>query len=703
MNRRLVGVFGFGACLFFSIAALGEESESAAAKADPPPSYSTTVRSAPAPRSAAEATIEQNVISAAPRTGATDLLRLVPGLVVSQHGGEGKAQQLFLRGFDAVHGQDVEVIVGGLPVNEVSHVHALGYADLNFVIPEAVRNIVVQEGSYLASQGDFAVAGTLRFNLGLAEPGWLVSGSLGQFGNRRLVTGFQSRTSDDSFGAVELAKGDGFGVQRAFARASALAQTAFELNGAKVRILGGSYATRFDSPSVVRLDDFEAGRMGLFDSYSIRAGGSASRHQLLAEIEWPRVGEGRTKVTSYVIRSDLRLRQNYTGFAKDDRGDGLEQRHGATTMGLALEHRRNLDAWGHTVGSEVGLGGRTDLIDQDQRPYRETDGLFFSPNPVAGQRDREFAANVNQTDIWGYGELSTSFGKWDLRIGTRIDALAVRVADELAFVTNRSKAASGYERSAFGFHVGAKGGISRAVGEHTRLFLSYGDGFRTPQARSLSEGENAPFVNVRTGELGARWHSQRVLLTTSLFSSYVANDVFFDHTIGTTSYIGETVRGGLTFAGTFAPSERWILSTSGSVADAVVLKDCKAISKCQLPGFAPIVLRGDGGYQRPFSIKGRSLTAIAGLGLTFVGPRVMRFNEFSEPYFLADVRVGVRWKAATLRLDVKNVLNSQWRDGEYVYASHFNQDPTHATSERPVRHFMAGAPRTAWLALEFHL
>ena len=123
-----------------------------------PKQRATVVRGTRPAQSASEVTIGRDILDTAPRKNAVDVLRVVPGLVASQHSGEGKAQQLFLRGFDALHGQDVELNVGGLPVNEVSHIHALGYADTNFVIPELVQSLEVTEGSYRAFQGDFAVA-----------------------------------------------------------------------------------------------------------------------------------------------------------------------------------------------------------------------------------------------------------------------------------------------------------------------------------------------------------------------------------------------------------------------------------------------------------------------------------------------------------------------------------------------------------------
>jgi outer membrane cobalamin receptor len=98
-----------------------------------------------------------------PVASSQDLLRKVPGLFIGQHAGGGKAEQIFLRGFDADHGTDVAISVDGMPVNMVSHAHGQGYADLHFVIPETVESIDFDKGSYFADKGDFATAGFVAF------------------------------------------------------------------------------------------------------------------------------------------------------------------------------------------------------------------------------------------------------------------------------------------------------------------------------------------------------------------------------------------------------------------------------------------------------------------------------------------------------------------------------------------------------------
>ncbi|MET0405819.1 MAG: TonB-dependent receptor [Cystobacter sp.] len=657
----------------------------------PPSSANTTVRAARPAHGASELTIEREVLDAAPRRGAVDVLRLVPGLVASRHGGEGKAPQLFLRGFDALHGQDVELNVGGLPVNEVSHIHALGYADLNFLIPEVVRELRVMEGSYRASQGDFAVAGTVRFELGLEEPGVQVLGTLGQYGQRRMVAAVRPEGDEETFAAVEVAEGRGFGAARGFGRASLLAQAVTQVEtgaGAlRLRVLGGSYTTRFDTPGVVREDELLAGRADFFDPSFNRQGGSATRHQLLLGMDLPARGTERTRLEVFGLLTDLRLRNNFTGYRVDVRGDGLEQTHDARTLGARAEHRRHVQLFGEDVALELGLGGRRDGATQTQRRYRETDGTFFA---------NEVDARFVQTNVWAYTEGRLQLGAWSLMLGGRADALGVEVFDTLAFLDPRYTDGQGYSRSAFGVHLGAKAALERIVSETWRLFANYGDGFRSPQARSLSEGERAPFVSVQSAELGARREGARVAAQVSLFGSRVEDDFFFDHTVGTTVFTGETVRAGLSAALQARPLPGVTTALSATVAHARVLA-----THTLLPYFAPLVARGDVGWNRTLPLFGQTVALTAGLGLTLIGPRPLPFNEYSQTVFLSDVLLAARLRGVALRLEVQNALDARWRDGEFVYGSRF--DSQAPASLVPSRHFTAGPPRTASLTLEVHL
>jgi iron complex outermembrane recepter protein len=641
------------------------------------PAHETVVRSAKLPRSASETVISQDVIQAAPRTGVVDLLRLVPGLVASQHSGEGKAHQLFLRGFDAVHGQDVELNVAGLPVNEVSHLHALGYADLNWLIADTVREVRVTEGSSRAWQGDFAVAGTVRYELGLEEPGLTVASSYGSFNRARFFVGFRPAQSQHTFAALEVVRGDGFGPQRAFGRASMLGQLVIPLDAVRLRAVVGSAVARFDSPGVVREDAFVEGRANFFDAFGPRQGGASSRHQLLLGAELKGSGTT-TSAEVFGVLSALRLRNNFTGFSSGPDGDGLEQTQYSAFVGVRLEHHRHLSIFGQTLSVDLGLGGRRDGIDQSQRRYRDSDG-----QPAAPSIDSQ----VIQSAASAWTEASLAPGKWRFMLGGRADALGFKVVDRLGI---RSP------RTSFGVHWGLKVGVERQLGEHLRLYGNYGDAFRSPQARSLADGEIAPFVSVRGAELGTSVEFPRVVTKVALFGSSVANDVFFDHTVGTTVSLGPSLRGGASLVVTAKPLEGLLATGSMTAATARV-----TTSGALMPYFAPLVGRIDTGYSREMELWGHRVKGGFGAGLTFIGARPLPFGDFSRPVFLVDARVSVRWRALELVLDAQNLVDSRWRDGAFTYVSSWEQG--RVASQLPSRHFTAGSPRSFIVTLEMHL
>lgn len=667
--------YACGLALVLATGALAHEDEHDFADAGVTPSRETTVRGARPPRAASEALVERDVIAAAPRTSAIDLLRLAPGVVASQHSGEGKAAQLFLRGFDAVHGQDVELNVAGLPVNEPSHLHALGYADLSWLIPEVVREVRVTPGSPRAAQGDFAIAGTLRYELGLDEEGLTGALTVGSFGRQRLFLGLRPKGAPTTFAAVEHVRGDGFGPARAFSRTSALGQGAGRLGPLHVRAVAGAFTSTFESPGVVRDDAWRAGQ-DFFAANGAGQGGEASRFQGLVAGELP-LAHGRVGVELFGVHARLALRNNFTGFLAAPPGDGLEQRQRTGTLGARVTHHGRVHVAGQHLHVEAGAQVRHDDLEQRQRPYAEADGAPGSAT---------VAAHVAQTLGSGWTELALQPGPWRFMVGARLDVLRVRVDDALR---------PGGPRHALGPHLGLKAAVERQLGHHARLFLTYGDGLRSPQARQLSDGEGAPFVTARSLELGGRVESSVVSASLAGFGTFVAQDFFFDHALGTTRFVGPTLRGGITGAVTARPGGGLLAALNLTVAGAERLERAEP-----LPYVAPLVGRLDLSWTRTFEVRGLRVEPRLGLGATGLGPRPLPFGEWSAPVLLLDARAALRLGPLALALDVQNLLDARWRDGEFVYASRWPAAPT--PSLLPARHFTAGTPRTVFLTLEVH-
>jgi TonB family protein len=186
-------------------------------KQEAPAATDVTVRgrSSPPTRGASDFHVSVGELDRVPRKNATELLKLAPGIFLSNEGGEGHAEQVFMRGFDAREGQDVEFTVGGVPINESGNLHGNGYADTHFIIPELVMRLRVLEGPFDPHQGNYAVAGSADYELGLARRGLTAKLTTGSFGTQRALVLFgPAGTGTGTFGAAELYKTDGFGQNR---------------------------------------------------------------------------------------------------------------------------------------------------------------------------------------------------------------------------------------------------------------------------------------------------------------------------------------------------------------------------------------------------------------------------------------------------------------------------------------------------------
>ncbi|MEQ8272039.1 MAG: TonB-dependent receptor [Deltaproteobacteria bacterium] len=635
--------------------------------------FSIVVLAKRPPRSASDWTFTFGVTHAAPAAGGSgaELLREAPGVYISQHSGQGKGHQIFLRGFDAVHGQDVAISAGGIAVNEVSNVHGQGYADLHFLIPEAVAKMRVVEGAYDPRQGDFAVAGSIDFDLGLTRRGMLGRVSAGQFGLvRGLAAWGPEGEPDETFVAAEYARSDGFGPSRAWNRSSAIAQSLVDINAnVKLRLLGSSYAGRFDSPGVVRLDAFEAGTIGFYDVQSTAQRGSSTRHQALAEVRYDD-GSTQSRMSTYVVLRGFRLRQNFTGYLLDPRGDLNEQLHDATTFGGSGYYSKTL--FDERLRVEIGASWRHDAIEQTQDRLREVDGVSYA---------QEIDNELEITDVGFYADFNLRLmdGLF-VRGGARVEGLSYVIEERLA---NEPR------REAFGLHVAPKATVDYQPVDALRLFLSYGNGFRSPQAVSLGQGERSPLTLVHSGELGARYRYGRALRATlTSFVTYVEDELVFDHATGTNVFGGSTLRGGVQALVQSAPFDFLNATLAATFARGI-----KPATGDVLPFVPPLVLRFDvEAHEHVRGLLEEPIGVFAVLAGTYLAPRPLPFSETAEGFFVAEAAIGAEYDRFALSVEAQNLFDARYRDAEFVYASDFN--PGGGTSMVPARHFTAGPPLT---------
>lgn len=663
----------------------GAPKEAKAGAAAPSP-LEVTAEGAQPVRSASESRVDRAVIAAAPHRTASEALRSVPGVFVTQHSGEGKAHQIFLRGFDAQHGQDLEVWVGGAPVNDVSNVHGQGYADLHFVMPELLDEVQTSFGPFEPRQGDFAVAGTVRMKLGLGEPGFVLKASGGSYGARRLFLGYRPPSEASStFAAFEGYQTDGFGPSRSVDRGSLVAQIERTLGPVTLRALGTAYATRYASAGVLLRSDVERGRLSRVATYDPDQGGASSRFSLVLDLRSagdPALEKSSFSLAPYVVHRSLRLLQNFTGALLDPiEGDRTEQTNDAFTFGLTSSYRRVLGWPSPRDALEVGLQGRGDLVEQRHRRLARV-----GDRPVATLVD----ASVSAAMVAAYLDLSLSPTKWlTLRGGGRVDVLA--------FGTRDRAGGDEQSRSSMGPHFSARGTLDTRLARGLHVMLSAGNGFRSPQARSLGDGERAPFTEVLSLELGARYEAESLSASLAGFHTRLSDDLVFDPATGRNERLPSTARTGVvgSFRATPAP---WALATASlTFTRAELTASSDTLAAGALVPYAPqVVARTELAVTPTLArLAGHALVGRVGMGASLLFGRPLPFGEQGRDAFLLDGRASLRYRWVELGLDAQNLLDATWYDAELVFPSNFTAyGAGGAATLVPRRHVTVGPPLT---------
>jgi TonB family protein len=654
------------------------------------------------PRSASEVVRGRDVILAAPHRTASDALSVVPGVFVTQHSGEGKAHQIFLRGFDAVHGQDLELWVGGIPINEVSNIHGQGYADLHFVMPEVIREVEARPGTYDPKQGDFAVAGSIRMKLGYPERGATVKGTVGSFGTKRLLFAYRPKdANEETFAAAEVYSTDGFGPNRAARRASAIAQATHDFdNGLALRVLASTYSGRYDAAGVLPAADIESGRVERFATLDPKQGGYSTRNQLLIELHKDDDG-GRWAVAPFVVFRTLHLRQNFTGYFLDtQRGgkdrlesDNTQQINESITAGATASYRKGVKLLSSRDAIEIGVYGRHDIIEQSQRRLSDLNDV-----PTSTLVD----AAVRGTNVAAYADTALHpIQRLALRGGIRVDGLSYAAEDR---VNAQGVLGPAQARATQGAHFGKKLSVDYAVLPRTHVIACYGDGFRSPQARGLSNGERTFLTEVSSYELGLRYaDGTRFAGSLAGFYTDLSEDLVFDPATARNERVPGTARKGIAAELTARANELFLLSSSATYTHAAFTAADTQYGKGDLLPYVPqLVLRTDAAAKKKLARVGsRDLEGRLGTGLEGLIGRPLPFGDTGQNVFLVDASAGLRLKEVELGLDVFNLFDAQWYDGQFVYASNFSRA---ASPPRvPFRHVTVGPPRTFFFSLTLYV
>jgi len=498
---------------------------------------------APVSASQGVVTAEQLELRPALRTG--ELLEVVPGLIVTQHSGDGKANQYFLRGFNLDHGTDLALAVDGVPVNMPTHGHGQGYADTSFVIPALLDSIAYRKGTYYAETGNFSAAGSvnMRYKTRLDAP--LAELEIGEYDYlKALAAGSGTVAGSDLLGAIEYTGGDGpWDLDQDLRRWNGLLRFGQETSGGSWGLSLQGYDGEWNSTDQIPQRAVDDGLIDEFGFIDGSDGGESHRYALVLDGDQGLAG-GTLAGTAYAIDYRMELFSNFTYFTDPVNGDQFEQFDDRNVYGGTLAWARPV-AWGGRESTvQVGSEVRFDDID--------TVGLYRT---VARERfgDPTREDSVEQLSYSLYASVDT---QWNSLVRT---VLGVR-GDRFDFdVDNRFGGQTG---SADDEIVSPKASLILSPWDHSEVFLNYGRGFHSNDARGTTEAVDPvdPLVAATGFDVGFRTAVfDRTQFSASLWSLDLDSELVFVGDEGSTESSRASERRGVELAVIYRPLD-WLIA-----------------------------------------------------------------------------------------------------------------------------------------------
>ncbi len=634
--------------------------------------------------------VDAQDFDAVPRRDASSQLMLAPGVLTTNVGGEGHAHDTFLRGFQAGTGQDIEFLVDGVPLNEVSNAHNHGYADIFFIPPEVVKQVSVTNGVFDPEQGDFAFAGTAEYRLGVPERGSRISFLQGSFSTSRLLGIVAPKDlPEQTFAAFELFRTDGFGPNRAAQRGLALGRFAHDEGTDALRwsLSLYGYGARWDQAGVVRQDDFERGDIGFFDTYDPNQGGESKR--LLAAFD-AAVGPTDAEFSANVFFQlrDMRMRENFTGFLQDPQGDGNEQRYDVMTMGSRGKYELATSAFGQTQELALGWALRYDRGKTQQFRLRDA-----TPIPYDVVFDRE----IDVVNVAGWARTQLRPVDWlAVRGGLRLDTFSFGVVDfDQPTADTEGPRVDNQSAQAFGFALSPRVTLELRPFSKASFLVSYGQGTRSSDATALSDNETAPFAVAQEVEVGATYRlgsrddGAELQLQAAYVFAAIDKDLVFEPAAGRNILVGPSTRNAVLFAARGHVGGWLDALLNVGWTDAILDETGE-----RLPYIPELVGRADvmaHGALFDWTVGGRPVTGQVGVGFTFVPGRPLPNDVQGDPFYLLDASAEVRFWNFSVGIVGRNLFDLRYRQAEFNYTSNF-RGPNLPAPRTPQRHFVAGEP-----------
>jgi outer membrane receptor protein involved in Fe transport len=663
----------------------------AAAQEQPPPATSPPVEAvimapvvvtAPPPvASSSEQLIPGRDFEVRPQGRPADILRLIPGLIISQHQGGGKAEQYLIRGFDADHGTDLAIFVDGLPVNLRSHAHGQGYADLHFLIPETVKAVDVLKGTYFPEYGDFATAGVVNFATRDYVEENMVEVAGGSFNTQRYLALLSpTRGALKTLIAIDGYHSDGpFEHPNMYGRFNLFAKASAEIGeDMKLSAWVSHYRAEWHGSGEIPLRAVQSGLITRFGSIDPTEGGSTQRTNLNLEFSWKPAENHRLTAHAYVTYYELNLFNNFTLFLNDpDQGDEINQRDRRVLAGFDTQYEVKARPFGIPVTTTAGFQYRID-----------------TPHIVlATATQRRMTGRIQDVDI--VEQSYSPFLKLDILLLDKVRLVTGARGD--IFNYQGTQHVNTVEGDLSGNLTRARPNVKANVvlgpWAETEFFTNFGTGFHSNDARAVLANPKLEALPTATGyEFGAR---TRIIPRTELFATYwflhLSSELVFVGDEGSTEAQGPSRREGFEFGAKVRVLD-WLTFTG----DFTYTTKAELTRTREAIPLAPVwTARWDLTARLPWGLA--SSFEMRHLGDRPANPER---TAVAQGYTVFNWTGRYRYKNLEAFLSVENLTNTKWRESQFFFTSRLPGEPAEGVDDL---HFTPGNPRSflGGLALRF--
>ena len=619
-------------------------------------------------------TISDLDIHLRPINNSQEVLRMVPGLFIGQHAGGGKAEQIFLRGFDLDHGTDINISVDGMPVNMVSHAHGQGYADLHFVIPELIDKVNFNKGPYYADKGNFTTAGFVEFKTKDYLENNFVKMEGGQFGTFRAIAGInllkpQKERRDQSLfvaGEGSFTKGY-FESPQDFSRFNGMLKYHGSINSHHTlsATLTG-FTSKWNASGQIPDRAVETGLVGFYGAIDNTEGGNTSRYNANIELQTRLNNGGSIHNQLYYSKYKFELYSNFTFYKEDPvNGDQIRQKESRDILGYNGAYQKEFYIGHFKTETRVGIQVRHDAIDNIE--------LTRTNNRVTNTK-AIMLGDVNEMDAGAYWSQRISVSKkLDITAALRADYFTNRYNDKLANQLLSSTSTI----------VCPKLNLNFRVNDHLQLYLYNGKGYHSNDTRVAVQQNGRKVLPPAYGtDLGAVFKpGKKLVLQSALWYLWLDQEFVYVGDEGVVEAGGQTRRYGFDLSARYELAKNLYADLDLSLANPRALKVPAAESYLPLaPRFTSV---GGLTYRKAQGWNGS-------LRYRFMDNRPANEDKsvIAKGYFIADAAVNYSTKKWEAGLSIQNLLNTKWKETQFDTESRLQTEPAPVSEI----HFTPGTP-----------